>query len=275
MHDLHETHWPHERPQAVIALLHGYGEHCGRYTRFAQACNGADLAVVGLDLPGHGQSVGRRGHVESFYSYVDACQQLLNRAHARYPNVPVILFGHSMGGLIAVRFLQTHATPDYLAGLILSSPCLSLSLPVPSRKVRLAKILNRVWPTLAQKSGVRAEHVSRTPDIVERYRSDPLIVNTVTVRWFVELQNAMESSITPTTFDIPVLLLQAGQDRLVSVSVNESFIEQLVSPAKTYRLYQNCFHELLNEPEAPTVTNDLLTWVKNNNLLLKDRQSAL
>jgi len=259
---LHEWHWPVPQPRGVLALIHGYGEHCGRYTSFADACNNMGLAVVGFDLPGLGQSSGRRGHVESFRDYIDAVNQLVEYIQSIYPNVPIILFGHSMGGLVAVRYLQTQIVSPQICCVVLSSPCLRLSLPVPTAKIRLARLVNRIWPTLTQHSGVRAEHVSRTPDIVQRYGADPLMVGIVTVRWFNEFQQAMERAQVPTELSVPILVLQAGHDRLVSAEANRTFVEHLNAPDKAFRIYENCFHELLNEPEAPTVRQDIFAWLE-------------
>ena len=260
---LHERHWPIDHPQAVIALVHGAGEHGARYVHFAATMNRAGYAVFGCDLPGHGQSEGLRGHIESFELYLDALDYTFQQIETVYPNLPIVLFGHSMGGLVCVRFMQTRQPPKELKAVVLTSPCLDLVLPVPPVKVRLAKILNRVWPSLRQPNGIKPSDVSRSAEISGQYASDPLIVTRASARWFIELQNAMFTArSTNTVFPVATMILQAGEDRVVSSEATQKFSEALEAPNKSFRLYPQCYHELLNEPEREQIMNEILVWLK-------------
>lgn len=259
---LYDWHWAQPAPRAVVLLVHGAGEHCGRYTWVAEQLNQQGLAVLGTDLPGLGQSGGRRGHIESFERYLDVVDRLWQRATALYPGLPVVLLGHSMGGLITVRWLQTRSTHDPLAAVVLSSPCLDLCLPVPPFKANLARWLNRIWPTLSQPNGIASSDVSRAPDTINHYTTDPLIVRNVSVRWFSELSAAMrKATASASTFPAPTLILQAGSDRLVSAPATRSFSDRLSAPNKHFHLYESLFHELLNEPEREQVFQDLMAWL--------------
>ncbi|MDQ0189566.1 lysophospholipase [Alicyclobacillus cycloheptanicus] len=253
---LYESHWPVPSPRGVVVLVHGAGEHCGRYDHVAKWLNEAGYAVLGQDLPGHGKSSGRRGHVDSFELYLDAIDRMVQRVNDLYADIPKFLYGHSMGGLSVVRWLQTRPEPTkrLLQGIILTSPCLELSLPIPPLLMRVAAVIDRLWPTFTQSNRIPAEIVSRHPDVVARYGTDPLILHKVTVRWVMELQRSMMAARAgEASFPAPTLILQAGQDRLVSPAATRAFVQRLSAPRKVYHEFSEYYHELHNEPERDEV----------------------
>ncbi|WP_067934610.1 alpha/beta hydrolase [Alicyclobacillus kakegawensis] len=260
---LKDWHWPTHGARAVALLVHGAGEHCGRYEWLASQWQRRRYAVLGTDLPGLGRSGGRRGHIDSFEQYLHVVDRLVRRADELYPNVPHILFGHSMGGLIVVRYLQTRPQAQHsLRAAVLSSPCLQLSMTVPRLKARMATVLDRVWPRLQQPNGIQADAISRSADVVHSYARDPLLVQTVSVRWFMELQRAMAAATAhPSRFSIPVLILQAGADKLVSPEASRRFADQLRAPNKRFLLFEACYHELFNEPERELVFAEMVKWL--------------
>lgn len=262
---LHVWHWPAQEARGVVALIHGAGEHGKRYEAVAADWNRAGYAVLGVDLPGHGLSEGPRGHIDRFDRYLDAVDTTFQEITALYAGFPVILFGHSMGGLIAVRYVQTRGLPDSIQAIILTSPCLDLSLRVPPMKVRLAKLLRRIYPSFRQPAGILPSNVSRASDIVDAYANDPYIVRSVSVNWFLELDSAMRAAREQgTTFPVPTLILQAGSDHIVSSAATERFAHDLMAPRKDFRLYPACYHELLNEPERHEIFSDILDWLTHN-----------
>jgi lysophospholipase len=261
---LKDWHWQTHGARAVVLLVHGAGEHCGRYQWLASEWQRRRYAVLGTDLPGLGKSGGRRGHIDSFDDYLRVVDRLVRRAEELYPSIPHILFGHSMGGLIAVRYLQTR--PDHgtrLAATVLSSPCLELALSVPRFKAKMAGLLDRIWPRLVQPNGIVATDVSRSLDVVRDYHADPLLVRHVSVRWFMELQRAMTAAMAkPSQFSVPILILQAGADKLVSPAATQRFAEQLKAPRKKFILFEQCYHELFNEPERELVFKEMAQWLE-------------
>lgn len=262
---LYTRHWPVAHPYGAIALVHGAAEHSGRYEDFAKDCNEAGYAVMATDLPGHGRSEGRRGHVHSFTDYIDTVNDTFTKLAAVYPTMPTILIGHSMGGLTAIRFLQTRNIPDTLCAAVLSSPCLDLSFEIPTIQLYLAKIVDRIWPTFSQSNGIKPENVTRSTEVISRDLQDSFILHKVTARWFMELQRSMAAARNDTQpFPVPTLILQAGSDRLVSASTVQKFAEQLHAPVKEFRLYPDCFHELFNEPEREQILADMFQWLKNS-----------
>jgi lysophospholipase len=265
METIHSQNWePDSEVQAVIVIVHGAGEHIGRYEHVVQWFVEQGVAVVGGDLPGLGRSGGRRGHIDDFAHYVRTVKQWLAEAQKRYRDVPIFVLGHSMGGLIVARLLQeSDAASLPLRGALLSSPCLALKLTVPQWKQRVAAVLDRLAPTFRMPNGIESSSVSRSPEIVESYSVDPLIESRVSVRWFTQLQRAMNLAIADAgTINQPIFVLQAGADLLVDPDKSIQFVEKAASSDKNIKVYPGLYHELLNEPERRQVFEEMLEWIK-------------
>jgi lysophospholipase len=258
---LHQ-HWPRENPRAVVALVHGLGEFCMRYDWVATQFVENGYAVISRDLPGHGPHAQPRGHINNFHEFLDAVDGLLTNAQTKYPGKPIILFGHSMGGLIIVRYTQTRRLPDAVKAVVLSSPSLQTSIPVSPTTIKFARVLARVWPTFQQSSRIAPEAVSRSAEIRDFYRSNKDILHKLSIKFLLEFLDAMDASVADSTrANVPVLTMQAGQDKLVSIDATTKFHETLSSPDKTFKLYPPCHHELLNEPEREEILSDILAWL--------------
>ena len=170
--------------RAAIAVVHGYGEHSGRYERLARRLVPLGYSVYACDLRGHGLSPGRRGHIERFSEYLLDTAGFLRLVRTQERDRPLILLGHSLGGLIAARYAQDPAVD--LPGMVLSSPFLRLKLPVPAWKTVAASALSRFAPALPMPSGLPLKWISHDTDIVEETRRDPLSHRCTTPRWFTE-----------------------------------------------------------------------------------------
>ncbi|MEJ8544648.1 alpha/beta hydrolase [Brevibacillus borstelensis] len=261
--------WSVEKPRAAMVLIHGTGEHHGRYQHVAEELNRHGVEVVSGDLPGWGRSPGRKGHIESFSQYLDAVEAwvetALQRAGQKYP---VFVFGHSMGGLVAVRFIERFERREQLGGAILTSPCLQLKIPVPRWKARLADWLDKSWPTLRMASGIKPEMVSRDPMVQKSYITDPWQYPKASVHWYQELQRAMgEAWEERERVTVPTLVLQAGDDMLVDADAVERFAADLPVDA-TFRRFPGMRHELLNEPERDEVLCCIAEWMKQHGLVM-------
>lgn len=251
----------------TVVLVHGAGEHSGRYEHVIEALTAHGMSVVTGDLPGHGRSGGLSGHVESFDDYLEAVEVWMRRAEEiSGADGHVMLVGHSMGGLVTTRYLETRGDQHpALIGAVLSSPCLKLAIEVPAWKKSLSNLLNSLAPRLRMASGIKSTDVSRHPEVIEQYGSDPLMGRKVSVRWYQELNGAMELAVAQASrIRVPLLVMQAGQDRLVDASVAPVFYNRLTAKElNKFVPYHNLYHELFNEPERDEVLATTLEWVES------------
>ncbi len=252
--------WEVAEPRGTVVMVHGAGEHHGRYEWLAAKWNMHGFNVIMGDLPGQGKSRGHRGHIRSFNQYLDVVEEWL--AEARLSRLPIILFGHSMGGLVVIRTLMERKI-DNVQCVILSSPCLGLYQPPARAKELTAKLVHRLTPTLSANSGIRVEHVTRNEDIREAYLRDELRVRRVSVRWYQELSKAMRLSHRyPEKFpQLPLLVMQAGDDLVVNKSDVIEWFNQLYLTEKAYKEWEGLYHEIFNEPEREDVFTYALAFV--------------
>ncbi|USG67501.1 lysophospholipase [Brevibacillus ruminantium] len=265
--DWYSHKWPVEQPRASVVLIHGAGEHHGRYTHVAEALRENGVEVISGDLPGWGRSPGRKGHIEQFSQYLAAVEEWVARTLEQAAGGrPVFLLGHSMGGLVAVRYLQSFDRNGQLAGVILSSPCLRLKIPVAPWKARLAGWLDKSWPTLRMASGITPEMVTRDPQVQKSYEVDPWQYPKVSVRWYQELHRAMEEAWqNQKQLTLPALIMQAGDDELVDADAVERFVAGLPGEV-AFRRYPGLRHELLNEPEKEEIMAWIIHWMREHGL---------
>jgi lysophospholipase len=199
-------------------VVHGYGEHGGRYGFLVDAMVPRGYAVFTYDLRGHGRSPGRRGHVERFDHYLADTRGFLTLVGRTCPGSSVVLLGHSMGGLIAAAVAEQagcSAEPESeaLAGLVLSSPFVGMRLRVPPLQVKAARLLSRVAPKLRMSNPLRNDQLSHDPAVVMAAGADPLNHRQTTVRWAAEVLDAQRSVIRGAgRLRLPLLLLYADDD---------------------------------------------------------------
>ncbi len=252
--------WRPEGPKAAIALAHGLGEHSGRYGNVVGFLGPRGYALYGLDLRGHGHSGGQRGHVERFDDYTADYGRLVGLVRAEEPGLPVYLYGHSLGGLIALRYAIDH--PEGLAGVIGSGPALRRRFDVPLPKLLLAGLLSALWPTFTLRSGLPAEQLSHDPQVVAAYRADPLVHDLVTPRLYTEVTSAYAQMLVDAPrLKVPCLLLQAAEDALVDPESTRQFHERLAVQDKTLHVYEGFRHEGHNEPGRGCWLGDLAAWL--------------
>jgi lysophospholipase len=267
---------PDREPVAVLAVVHGYGEHGGRYGFLVDAVTARGLAVCTYDLRGHGRSPGRRGHVDRFADYLADTRAFLAHLRRRWPQEPLLLLGHSMGGLIAAAYVeQTASGPDGsgslgrqtdgddLAGLILSSPFVGMRLPVSPLKAGAAKVLSRVAPTMRMANPLRNEQLSHDPEVVAAAAADPLNHRVTTTRWAAEVFDAQPAVIAAADrLQLPFLLMYAGDDPIADPRAAERLFDRVASSDKTRLCYDGFYHEIFNEVGRAVVFADLAAWVE-------------
>ena len=255
---------PEGEPAAVLAVVHGYGEHGGRYTFLVDAMALRGYAVVTFDLRGHGRSPGRRGHIGRFDDYVADTGAFLAQVGRAFPNRPVFLLGHSMGALIAAAFAERGGEPmQKIAGLVLSSPFVGMRLRVPAIQVKVARLLSRVAPTLRMTNPLRNDQLSHDPAVVAAAGADPFNHRSTTVRWAAEILNAQRTVLSAAgRVRLPLLLLYADDDPIADPRTSEELFAGAASDDKMKICYAGYYHELFNEVGRAAVFEDLAAWLQ-------------
>lgn len=255
---------PAAQSRGVVAVIHGFGEHSGRYEHLFDALGQERLACLAIDLRGFGQSEGQRGHVDRFEDYLDDTAVALSLARERCSGQPVFLLGHSMGGLVCARFAQERGQEAGLAGLVLSSPALGFALKIPAWKSLLGRVASRLLPGLSMPTRICPEELSHDPLVHEAAEKDPLMTHTASARWFTESLAAQARALEAGgALPCPLLLLAAGSDSIVEVDASRRFLVQAEAGAHgaQAQFYEHLFHEIFNELEREQVCADLLAWL--------------
>jgi alpha-beta hydrolase superfamily lysophospholipase len=252
---------PEGEVRAVLILSHGYGEHGGRYAGFAEHFLRRGYAIYALDHRGHGRSEGPRGHCGRFAEFVADLHAFRVRVEEEQRGKPLVLVGHSMGGLIAIRYLLAH--DQGLAGAVLSSPTLGLSEEPPRWLQLLGRILSLIAPRTSFQGNVKPEFLSHDTAVGRAYAADPLVHGRASARFFVEFKWAMgNAQERAAEIRLPILILQAGDDRLVDARAVAEFAGKVGKEWKEFHLYSELYHELFNETEKEKVFADVETWLE-------------
>jgi acylglycerol lipase len=257
---LYRQAWTVEDPVGAVVLVHGAHEHGGRYRHVAERLAAAGYAAHAVDHPGHGRSPGRRGNIGSMAAAADGVAALVRLAADEHPGVPLFVYGHSLGGLIALHYLT--GTPEArVAGAVISAPALDTSAATPVQRA-VAPLLSRFLPDLGVLR-LDAEAVSRDPEVVRAYRTDPLVhTGRMAARTGAELMaTAVAMPRRLPGLRMPLLVLHGTADRLVPPAASEVVRAHAGSPDLTVRVYEGLFHEPHNEPEQDAVLADVLTWL--------------
>jgi lysophospholipase len=259
---LHERVWPAEgKALASVVIVHGYGEHIGRYDETARKLAAAGFSVRGLDLRGHGQSAGVRGYCSRFDEYLDDLDAAV--ARARGEALPIFVLGHSFGALVAPHYALRPGSN--LAGLVLTSPYWKLAMAQPAAKIWAGKVASFIAPKLALPTGLTGAMVARDPDIAAAYDVDPLNNKNATARWFTESNAAQESLLARAPeLTLPVLLLVGEADRVASAPQARVVFERIGAKDKTLRMLAGQFHEVLNELPADRQksVSEIVEWLR-------------
>lgn len=246
--------WRGENRWASLLIVHGLGEHSGRYERLGGSLARAGMEVFGFDLPGHGASGGRRADLSSWNSYLEQVADNLGRA--REAGLPVVLLGHSLGGLIAVSYTRSrHPRPDLV---VLSAPALGANLPAWKRWA--APLLGGFLPGLPVPNRIRPRDLSRDPAVGEAYRADPLTTTRTRARLGAMILERMETfRLSQDDYDAPTLLLHGGDDEVVPPAATAR-LGELRNVER--RVYPGLRHEIFNEPEGPQLAEEMIAWIR-------------
>lgn len=247
------------RQRGMVLLVHGLGEHAGRYDALAQRLNTWGFAVRGYDQYGHGESGGPRGGLTAPGRLVDDLADLVQSTRARLgPEQPLVVLGHSMGGLVAAVFAQAH--PGLLDGLVLSSPAFATHA-TPVQRL-LLRTLPRIAPDLRVANGLDTRWLSHDPAVEAAYRADPLVHDRISARLGQFITSGGASIVAAAAhWRVPTLLLYAGGDRLVNAAGSRAFAEAAPRDVVTSRCFDDAYHEIFNEADAQPVFDALQQWL--------------
>ena len=251
---------PESDPRAVMILVHGLGEHSTRYAHLAQRFTDAGIAVFTLDNRGHGKTPGTRG-VMDFDKVVTDIGERLEEVRERYPDAPVIVFGHSLGGLLTMTY--TVRNRPAITAQIASAPALDSELREQRLKFALANLLGGIVPDIVLPTGLDSSGVSRDPKVVAAYDADPLVHDKGSTGLAKATFAAMDDMMAQTTFPVPLLIVHGTGDRLTVPAASKTFVNQVTGDV-TLIEYEGIYHELHNEPEQDEVFADIMEWLEQH-----------
>lgn len=260
--DIYYQAWlPDGEVKAVLLVVHGLGEHSGRYANHVDYFVPRGYAIYALDHLGHGKSDGEREVIERFSDYTDTLRIFHGMVKEWQPGTPIFILGHSMGGLITSTYLLDHQ--DEFSGAILSAPAIKVGDDISSFTITAGKIISRILP----KMGVLAlddSGISRDPAVVQAYRDDPLVFQGKTpARLGAEMLGAMQRVTDAAgTITLPFIVVQGTGDKLVAPAGAQMLVDKAGSPDKTLKLYDGLYHEVHNEPERDVMFADVEAWLE-------------
>ena len=247
--------------RAVIIIVHGLGEHIGRYNHVAKFFNQNQISVYGFDHRGHGKSTGKRGHIGSNQLFMSDIESMISLAREDYPDLPIFLYGHSLGGNM-VLYYSLFKQPA-IKGVIATSPGLGTGEPIPPVKLFAANVLKTILPSMTMNNGLDVNNLSHNPQVIKDYQEDPLVHPMISAKlamlmfsngdWIIE--NASK-------FNLLLLLLQGGKDHIVNLDKTKQFASKVPDSLITFKIFPELYHELHNEYEQDQVLNFILDWIR-------------
>jgi alpha-beta hydrolase superfamily lysophospholipase len=250
---------PGENMRAGIILVHGIGEHIQRYSHWVDRFNEKGIGIIGVDLPGHGRSDGKRGNIKSYSLTDEMIDFLLAEFKKTFPGIPVFIYGHSLGGGIVLQYLL-QKNPK-INGAIVTSPWLRLAFEPASIKLMLARIMKKLLPSITQPSGLVVGHLSHDQKVIDDYIADPLNHNKISANLFYSAVTAADYSLLHSgDLKIPLLLMHGTDDQINSVHGSSDFAAK--SKMTELKIWEGGFHELHNETFKDDVFAYIMSWLE-------------
>jgi len=253
---------PETKVEGIICLVHGLGEHSGRYKHWADKLTKAGFALLAFDLRGHGRSGGKRGDTPSYNHFADDIYIMLEQTAKEFPGTPTFLYGHSLGGMLVLYYLVKNK-PE-IKGAVVTSPGLRTMLDQQKAKVTALRILAPIMSKVTIPNGLELEGLSKNKDVVDKYRNDPLVHDRVSLRMGKGMIDTIDYIFSNASkIDIPLLLMHGSSDRITYHQGSEEIAEKINSEW-TLKIWDGLYHELHNEPEKDQVFDYLLDWLNKH-----------
>jgi len=250
---------PEDQTQAVVCLIHGIGEHSGRYVHVADRLTKAGYAIFTFDLRGHGKSEGLRGHIPSYKALMQDISSLIEAANKQFPQIPSFFYGHSFGGNLVLNYILRHQTQ--FKGVIATDPWLRLAFNSPAFKIILGEIANKIYPSFSQSSGLDTKALSHDPKVVHAYENDPLVHDHISARMFIGIYQSGQWALEHASeFSLPLLLMHGGADSITSSKASREFTDKIIKNC-TLKIWDGLYHEIHNEPDKEEVFKFLIEWL--------------
>lgn len=249
--------------KGVVQFIHGFGEHSGRYNELAERFTDNGYVFVFHDQRGHGETQGKRGVASSYEKFIDDAKEIRGLITERFPTLPAVLYGHSMGGNIALNLLLSGTEEQYKCAVI-GCPWLRLKKPFPGAVVVFAKIAGRISPNITVKNKIDLNILSHDREIVKTARGDMNYHNHLSLRLFTEITKRGEYALkSAEKLTLPLFMLCAGQDMLVSPQAIRDFCAK-ASKNTVLKEYPEMYHELHNEIKRAEIFDDVLEFINKH-----------
>lgn len=260
--DIYAHDWHVKDPIAVLCIIHGFGEHCRRYDHVATWFNQQSIAVISYDHRGHGQSTGKRGHTPSYDHLLNDINGLLGQAQGHFGlDVPLILYGHSMGGNLSLNFLLREKSLFPIAGVITSGAWIELVMKVPAWKLTLGKAMKTLSPSFSQAAKLDLNELSYDKENIKSYESDPLIHDEISASLGLNLMEAGDWLLEGNhSTDVPVLMMHGEDDKITSPVATKK-VAQRIKGDVSLKTWPMTKHEIHNEENRTEVFQFVWNWL--------------
>jgi alpha-beta hydrolase superfamily lysophospholipase len=258
---LYAQSWmPEKKPLAMVNIVHGFKDHSGRFTAWANKLTHEGFGVMAVDLRGHGRSAGRRGYAGKFNKYLQDVKVLCLKSRQMFGDVPHFLYGHSLGGNIVTNYLMAgNSLPD---AAVITSPWFTLATKPSVFTLASASMMRHLLPWVMVKSDLNPNALSHDPRVAEDYLHDPLVHNKISPRLFFEIEEkGLKASRNIYKINIPLLVMHGSDDTITSCKQTRAFVLN-AGHLTTYKEWPGCFHELHNDILAEEVFRFLVQWLK-------------
>lgn len=255
---------PKGPPDVTVLVTHGVAEHSECHHLMAEALASHRVEVYAWDLPGHGKSYGQRGYISNFKEYTTRLQFVLDEVKKiTQGKTPIVLFGHSLGGLILLKFLLDSNGRHGCRNVCLSSPALGVKVEVPFIKDQISRILVKVAPKITVPHQLNFNDLSRDAEVTSSYSKDPLRHSKYSAPLYLGILETM-AEVLERAHHIrdPMYIQAAGEDRIVDVESTKAFFQKLGSANKKLTVYPDSYHEIFNDLNRKEVVDDLLTYLR-------------